>query len=147
LKKANSSEFDPSSPDPVIDILPEQKNVKDLGGTMRLGSKRVILRENTLAYKIYGVPEIFERHRHRYEVNPSYISRLEEAGMKFSGVDDEGTRMEIVEFPSQDNFIASQYHSEFRSRPLSPSKLHLHLVKKALEYKQSNKSVLLKAER
>ncbi|MHB8360359.1 MAG: CTP synthase [Thermoplasmataceae archaeon] len=147
LKKANSSEFDPSSPYPVIDILPEQKNVKDLGGTMRLGSKRVILRENTLAHKIYGVQEIFERHRHRYEVNPSYISRLEEAGMKFSGIDDEGTRMEIVEFLDRDNFIASQYHSEFRSRPLSPSKLHLHLVKKALEYKQSKENVLLKAER
>ncbi len=147
LKKANSSEFDSSTPDPVIDILPEQKAVKDLGGTMRLGSKRVRIFDNTLAMGLYKSPEIFERHRHRYEVNPLYKDRLEKAGMVFSGVDDEGTRMEIAELPDRDNFIASQYHSEFKSRPLNPSKLHLHLVKKALEYKEMQKEALLKTER
>ncbi|MHB1663531.1 MAG: CTP synthase [Thermoplasmataceae archaeon] len=147
LKRANSSEFDSSTPDPVIDILPEQKAVKDLGGTMRLGSKRVKIFDNTLAMGLYKSPEIFERHRHRYEVNPLYKDRLEKAGMVFSGVDDEGTRMEIAELPDRDNFIASQYHSEFKSRPLNPSKLHLHLVKKALEYKEMQKETLLKAER
>ncbi len=147
LKKANSSEFDSSTPDPVIDILPEQKAVKDLGGTMRLGSKRVRIFDNTLAMGLYKSPEIFERHRHRYEVNPLYKDRLEKAGMVFSGVDNEGTRMEIAELPDRDNFIASQYHSEFKSRPLNPSKLHLHLVKKALEYKEMQKEALLKTER
>ena len=147
LKKANSSEFDSSTPDPVIDILPEQKAVKDLGGTMRLGSKRVRIFDNTLAMGLYKSPEIFERHRHRYEVNPLYKDRLEKAGMVFSGVDNEGTRMEIAELPDRDNFIASQYHSEFKSRPLNPSILHLHLVKKALEYKEMQKEALLKTER
>ena len=145
LAKANSSEFDSSTPDPVIDILPEQKDVKDMGGTMRLGAKRVMIMDNTLAMSLYNSPEIYERHRHRFEVNPLYIERLQEAGMIFSGVDDEGTRMEIAELKDRDNFIASQYHSEFKSRPLNPSKLHLHLVKKALEYKENRKEELIRA--
>ena len=145
LAKANSSEFDSSTPDPVIDILPEQKDVKDMGGTMRLGAKRVMIMDNTLAMSLYNSPEIYERHRHRFEVNPLYIERLQEAGMVFSGVDDEGTRMEIAELKDRDNFIASQYHSEFKSRPLNPSKLHLHLVKKALEYKENRKEELIRA--
>lgn len=136
LDGANSTEFDSNTPNPVIDLLPEQLEVKDMGGTMRLGSKKVIIRENTLASKIYGSDTVHERHRHRYEVNPEYIGRFNSSGMLFSGVDEEGIRMEIAELKERDNFIAVQYHSEFKSRPLNPSKVHRHLITKALEYKQ-----------
>ncbi len=132
---ANSTEFDPDTGNPVIDILPEQKGVSDKGGTMRLGSKKVMVRNGTLASRIYGSSEIWERHRHRFEVNPDYIAALEKCGAVFSGVDDEGIRMEILEFRDRENAIATQYHSEFKSRPLSPSKVHLHLIEQALEYR------------
>lgn len=135
LRDANSTEFDPETTNPVIDILPEQKGVKDMGGTMRLGSKRVVVKDQTLANRIYDSNEIFERHRHRYEVNPEFIDRLTEKGVVFSGVDDEGIRMEILEFKDRENAIATQYHSEFKSRPLSPSKVHTHLVEHALQHR------------
>ncbi|AKA48405.1 CTP synthetase [uncultured archaeon] len=134
-KDANSTEFDPATGNPVIDILPEQKGIKDMGGTMRLGSKKVLIKENTLASKIYGSREIWERHRHRFEVNPDYIDALTSKGAVFSGVDDEGIRMEVLEFNDRENAIATQYHSEFKSRPLSPSRVHTHLVEHALQYK------------
>lgn len=134
LENANSTELDPGTKYPVIDILPEQKEVKDLGGTMRLGSKKVILTDGTNASRIYGKSAIFERHRHRYEVNPNYISGLEGAGAIFSGKDEEGIRMEIIELKDNDRFIATQYHSEFKSRPLAPSKMHLFLVENALKF-------------
>jgi CTP synthase len=136
IKDANSTEFSKDTPNPVIDILPEQVNVKDMGGTMRLGSKEVIVSEGTLAMELYGEKKIYERHRHRYEVNPSYIEMIENKGMIFSGKDDQGIRMEILELKDRKNFIASQYHAEFKSRPLNPSKLHLNLVRQALEYKK-----------
>jgi CTP synthase len=140
LKNANSSEFHPETNDPVIDLLPEQEGIKDLGGTMRLGAKKVIINSDTLASRIYGKNEIYERHRHRYEVNPKYIGRLEEAGIVFSGRDEEGIRMEILELADRENFIATQYHSEFKSRPLSPSPVHVHLVLSAQKYKESSKA-------
>ncbi|MCL6090405.1 MAG: CTP synthase [Candidatus Thermoplasmatota archaeon] len=136
LKNANSTEFDTKTPYPVIDLLPEQLGVIDKGGTMRLGSKKVLLKEGSLASRIYGVTEIHERHRHRYEVNPEYISRFQNAGLMFTGVDEDGIRMEIAEFRDSENLIAVQYHSEFKSRPLYPSRVHLYLINKALEYKQ-----------
>ncbi len=137
LEGANSTEFDSNTPNPVIDLLPEQLGVEDMGGTMRLGSKKVIIRDNTLAKRIYKSDTVYERHRHRYEVNPSYIEKFNSSGMVFSGVDEEEIRMEIAEIKDSDRFIAVQYHSEFKSRPLEPSKVHTHLVKKALEYKQN----------
>ncbi len=136
LHSANSSEFDRKTPDPVIDLLPEQEGVVSKGGTMRLGEKNVIVKENTLAYRIYGSKVIQERHRHRFEVNPRYIKRFEENGVVFSGCDEEGVRMEILELTDRDNFIASQYHSEFKSRPLAPSRLHKHLVESSLAFKK-----------
>ncbi|PYB69166.1 CTP synthetase [Thermoplasma sp. Kam2015] len=136
LEGANSTEFDEKTKYPVVDILPEQKGIKDLGGTMRLGSKKVIIKKGTLAHRIYGTDVIYERHRHRYEVNPDYIDMIEKAGFRFSATDDEGMRMEILEKNGDDSFIATQYHSEFKSRPLDPSKVHLHLVEQALIYKQ-----------
>ncbi len=137
LKDANSTEFDAETKYPVIDILPEQKGVKNLGGTMRLGAKNVIIKEGTLASKIYdGQKIISERHRHRFEVNPVYIKDIENAGVIFSGTDDEGIRMEIMELKDRDNYIATQYHAEFKSRPLNPSRVHLYFIKKSLEYKK-----------
>ncbi|SMD30547.1 glutamine hydrolyzing CTP synthase [Picrophilus oshimae] len=137
LKGANSTEFDNNTDYPVIDILPEQSNISDLGGTMRLGSKKVLIKDGTLAKNIYKSDIIYERHRHRYEVNPDYIERLEDSGVIFSGTDDEKIRMEILELSDRDNYIATQYHAEFKSRPLNPSKVHMHLVLKALEYRRN----------
>ncbi len=142
LEGANSTEFEPNTGYPVIDILPEQKGIKDMGGTMRLGSKKVLIRDGTLAKRIYGENEIYERHRHRYEVNPEYIKMIEDAGFRFSGTDDSGIRMEILEKDNDDKFIATQYHSEFKSRPLNPSKVHEHLVKQALAYKRTRENKL-----
>ena len=120
LKNANSTEFEPDTLNPVIDILPEQKGIKDLGGTMRLGAKTVLIKKGTLAYDLYKSEKISERHRHRFEVNPNYIERLEKAGAVFSGTDDEKIRMDILELSDRDNYIATQYHAEFQSRPLNP---------------------------
>jgi CTP synthase len=137
LEDANSTEFSTDSKNPVIDILPEQVGIKDMGGTMRLGAKKVIVSENTLAFDLYKQNEIMERHRHRFEVNPEYIERLEDHGLIFSGRDEEGIRMEILEIRDRKNFIASQFHAEFKSRPLKPSPLHLHLVKMAYEFRKA----------
>lgn len=134
LREANSTEFNPNTPDPVIDLLPEQIGVKDMGGTMRLGGKPVNVFDSTLAFSIYKKNEIVERHRHRFEVNPKYKDRMTEHGMVFSGVDTEGIRMEIAELAGRSDFIATQYHAEFRSRPLNPSRVHRHLVLEALGY-------------
>ncbi|WP_394334736.1 glutamine hydrolyzing CTP synthase [Ferroplasma acidiphilum] len=139
LDNANSTEFEPDTVNPVIDILPEQKNIKDLGGTMRLGAKPVIINKGTLAYDLYKSEKISERHRHRFEVNPAYIKRLENAGAVFSGTDEEGIRMEILELNDRDNYIATQYHAEFQSRPLNPSKVHLYFIKKSLEYRKEKR--------
>ena len=136
LKNANSFELDPDSKHPVIDILPEQKDVKDMGATMRLGDHEVKISKG-IAKDLYGNNTIFERHRHRYEINPEYISKIEEKGMKYTGRDVSGRRMEILELEGHPYFVASQFHPEFKSRPDSPSPLHLGLVKAALDSKKS----------
>ena len=136
LKNASSTEFDPNTPYPVVDLLPEQYGVTEKGGTMRLGSKKVLLRDGSRASHIYGSSEIFERHRHRYEVNPEYIEKFEKEGLIFSGTDEDRVRMEIAEIQSSPGMIAVQYHSEFLSRPLRPSRTHEFLVKSALHYKE-----------
>ncbi|WP_255149022.1 glutamine hydrolyzing CTP synthase [Halorarius halobius] len=115
LDGANSTELDEETPHPVIDILPEQYEVEDMGGTMRLGAHETAIQEGTLAAELYGGDSCTERHRHRYEVNPEYIERLEEAGMVFSGT--AANRMEILELPDHPYFIGTQFHPEFRSRP------------------------------
>ena len=135
LKNASSTEFDPNTPDPVIDLLPEQYGVQEMGGTMRLGSRKVLLKEGTLARHLYKAETVMERHRHRYEVNPEYIERFQKAGMIFSGTDEEKIRMEIAEIPTHPGMISVQYHSEFLSRPLRPSVVHEFLVREALKYK------------
>ncbi len=119
LEGANSTEFDEDTPYPVIDILPEQTGVADLGGTMRLGDYEAILKKGSIAEKIYGSNYIIERHRHRYEVNPEFVDRLESFGIVFSGKNK--NRMEISEIPDKRFFFASQFHPEFKSRPGRPS--------------------------
>jgi CTP synthase len=132
---ANTTEFDPDTPHPVVCILPEQKGVKDLGGTMRLGSQEVIVDEGSKTHALYGATKIFERHRHRYEVNPDYIEKIEAAGLKFKGKATDGKRMEIAELEGHPYYVASQFHPELKSRPARPAPLYVGLVKAILENK------------
>src|SRR6185295_3674155 len=121
LDGANSTEMDPETPYPVIDLLPEQKDVEDLGGTMRLGAQAVELAEGTRTRAVYAdEPVILERHRHRYEVNNAYRQQLVDAGLVVSGTFREGRLVEIVELPDHPWFVASQFHPEFKSRPTRP---------------------------
>jgi len=119
LGGAHSAELDPDTPHPVIDLLPEQKDLEDLGGTMRLGAHETDIESGTIAHRLYGADSCTERHRHRYEVNPEFIDDLEEAGMVFSGTS--GNRMEILELPDHAYFLGTQFHPEFRSRPTRAS--------------------------
>src|SRR5205807_4519288 len=132
LDGANSTEMDPETPFPVIDLLPEQKGVEDLGGTMRLGAQAVETAEATRAREAYGEPVIFERHRHRYEVNNLYREKLVEAGLVVSGTFEEGRLVEIVELAEHPWFVASQFHPEFKSRPTRPAPLFREFVGAAL---------------
>jgi CTP synthase len=125
---ANSTEFDPETPFPVIDLLPEQKEVRDLGGTMRLGADPVKLHEGTRIREIYGEPVIYERHRHRYEVNNHLRKRLEHEGLVCSGTSPDDRLVEAIELPDHPFFVASQYHPEFKSRPLRPQPLFREFV-------------------
>ncbi|HEX2988007.1 MAG TPA: CTP synthase, partial [Chloroflexota bacterium] len=137
MKGAHTTELDPNTEYPVVDLLPEQRGVKDMGGSMRLGSQKVLVKEGSKAATLYGTTEIAERHRHRYEVNPEFIERLEEAGWEFTGRSEDGIKMEIGELKGHPFFVACQFHPEFKSRPKKPSPLHVGLVKAALEYKQA----------
>jgi CTP synthase len=128
MEGANSTEFDPETPFPVIDLLPEQKEVRDMGGTMRLGADPVKLHDGTRAREIYDEPVIYERHRHRYEVNNHLRKRLEHAGLVFSGTSPDDRLVEVIELPDHPFFVASQYHPEFKSRPLRPQPLFRDFV-------------------
>jgi CTP synthase len=125
---ANSTEMDPETPYPVIDLLPEQKEIEDLGGTMRLGAQAVELVEGTRARESYGEGIVHERHRHRYEVNNHFRPRLVEAGLVVSGTFQEGRLVEIIELPDHPWFVASQFHPEFKSRPTRPAPLFRDFV-------------------
>jgi CTP synthase len=133
LEGANSTEMDPETPFPVIDLLPEQKGVEDLGGTMRLGAQAVEVAEGTRARELYGDAVVHERHRHRYEVNNAYREQLVDAGLVVSGTFQEGRLVEIVELPDHPWFVASQFHPEFKSRPTRPAPLFRGFVGAALE--------------
>jgi CTP synthase len=132
LDGANSTEMDPETPHSVIDLLPEQKGIEDLGGTMRLGAQAVEVAEGTHARELYGDAVIFERHRHRYEVNNLYRERLVEAGLVVCGTFEQGRLVEIVELPDHPWFVASQFHPEFKSRPTRPAPLFRGFVGAAL---------------
>jgi CTP synthase len=133
MEGANSTEFDPETPFPVIDLLPEQKEVRDLGGTMRLGADPVKLHDDTRVRQIYAEPVIYERHRHRYEVNNHLRKRLEHAGLVFSGTSPDDRLVEVIELSDHPFFVASQYHPEFKSRPLRPQPLFREFVGAAVE--------------
>ena len=132
MEGANSTEFDPETPYPVIDLLPEQKEVRDIGGTMRLGADPVKLHDGTRAREVYGEAVIYQRHRHRYEVNNHLRKRLEGAGLVCSGTSPDDRLVEIVELPDHPFFMASQFHPEFKSRPLRPQPLFREFVRAAL---------------
>ncbi len=143
---ANSTEMDPETPYPVIDLLPEQKEIEDLGGTMRLGAQAVEVVEGTRAYEAYDEDVINERHRHRYEVNNSLRPKLVEAGLIVSGTFQEGRLVEIVELPDHPWFVASQFHPEFKSRPTRPAPLFRDFVGAALERARSRDAVAVAAQ-
>jgi CTP synthase len=133
MEGANSTEFDIETPYPVIDLLPEQKEVADLGGTMRLGADPIKLHEGTRAREIYGEAVIYERHRHRYEVNNLLRKRLQSAGLRVSGTSPDERLVEVVELEDHPFFVASQFHPEFKSRPERPAPLFRDFVTAALE--------------
>jgi len=132
LQKANTTEFDQKTPDPVVDILHNQYQGINLGGTMRLGSYDCVLKEGTLAEKCYGVSKIEERHRHRYEFNNAYKELFEQAGLVFSGINPQTGLCEIIELPDHPFFLACQFHPEFTSRPLRVNPLFKGFVKAAI---------------
>ena len=132
LQGANSSEFDPDSPHLVIDLLPEQKEIGEMGGTMRLGLDPVRLESDSLAYRAYQESLIFERHRHRYEVNSEYYAILQEKGLRISGRLPDRGLVEIIELPGHPWFVATQFHPEFKSRPHRPQPLFRDFIGAAL---------------
>ncbi|MEV2873186.1 CTP synthase [Paenibacillus larvae] len=133
LDGANSSEINPTTPFPVIDLLPEQKDIENLGGTMRLGLYPCKLAEGSLARNCYQDELVYERHRHRYEFNNEYRERIESTGLKISGTSPDGRLVEIVEMPDHPWFLAVQFHPEFTSRPNRPQPLFREFVKAAFQ--------------
>ena len=133
LEGAHSSEFEPDTKHPVIDLMLEQRSKSKMGGTMRLGSYPCVLKEGSLAQRLYGTTEIDERHRHRWEVNNDYRGTLEKHGLLISGLSPDGDLVEMIELPDHPYFIASQFHPELKSRPQRPHPLFFGLVAAARE--------------
>ncbi|PWW05287.1 CTP synthase [Paenibacillus cellulosilyticus] len=134
LDDANSSEINPSTPYPVIDLLPDQKDIEDMGGTMRLGLYPCKLLPGSVGMKEYDDELVYERHRHRYEFNNEYRERIESSGLVFSGTSPDGRLIEMVELPNHPWFLAVQFHPEFTSRPNRPQPLFRGFVRAALNY-------------
>jgi CTP synthase len=141
LEGANSTEMDPETPYPVIDLLPDQKGIEDLGGTMRLGAQAVELVEATRTRDVYGEDVVHERHRHRYEVNNRYRQSLIDAGLVVSGTYLGGQLVEVIELPDHPWFVASQFHPEFKSRPTRPAPLFREFVGAARERSRAREAV------
>jgi CTP synthase len=137
LKDANSVELDPSTHHPVVDLLPSQRNIGFLGGTMRLGARAIKLLKGSYVYKAYGRDIIIERHRHRYTVNMKYIDLFESCGFRISGIseDKDGDVVEFMELVSNKFFIGTQAHPEFRSKPLNPSPIFVFFLETVMNYK------------
>ncbi len=131
LDGANSSEINPTTAYPVIDLLPEQKDIENLGGTMRLGLYPCKLVPGSLASNVYNDELVYERHRHRYEFNNEYRELIESAGLRISGTSPDGRLVEMVELPGHPWFLAVQFHPEFTSRPNRPQPLFREFVKAA----------------
>ncbi len=137
ISDAHSSELFPKTKHPVVTLLPEQNEITDMGGTMRLGIYPVNIDKNSPIFKIYKQQRIYERHRHRYEVNPEYIEKIKKYGLLFPGRSPDDRRMEIAYLKSHPFFIASQFHPEFKSHPMAPAPLYCHFVKAAIENKKN----------
>jgi len=135
MNKANSTEIDPQTQYPVIDLMPEQRDIDAKGATMRLGAHEIRVKPKTTASLLYGQDVISERHRHRYEVNPDFIERIEQSGGVFSGRSTDGIRMEIFELPNKYYYLSTQFHAEFKSRPERPSPPYYGLIRAALDRK------------
>ena len=133
LRGANTTEVDPSTPHPVIDLLPEQREVTDLGGTMRLGGHDVHIKRPSRAYDIYQTNKIRERHRHRFELNQTYLKRFEEKGMRYTAYSDNGRRAEIMELEGHPFYMGTQYHPEYISRPERPEPIYVAFVEACLK--------------
>lgn len=140
LEGANSAEFDPDTPHPVISLLPEQRNVENMGGTMRLGAYPCSLDPDSIAYKEYEKPTISERHRHRFEFNNEYRRAFESHGLRLSGVSPNGRLVEIIELEDHPWFVASQFHPEFKSKLLQPHPLFRGFVAAALKYRNGQRA-------
>ncbi|MGA8831895.1 MAG: CTP synthase [Desulfomonilaceae bacterium] len=144
LEGANSTEFNPNTPYPIIHLMDEQRSVTDKGGTMRLGAYECIIPEGTECHKIYGATLIEERHRHRYEFNPEFRSILEEKGLKAGGLSPDGKLVEMVEYSDHPWFIGCQFHPEFKSKPMESHPLFASYIKACLNFKlkkyQENKT-------
>jgi CTP synthase len=136
LADANSSEFNAITPYPVIDLLPEQKNITDKGASMRLGAYPCKISDDSAAAMAYGVREISERHRHRYEFNTAFKKELLEKGLRLTGVSPDDRLAEIVEIADHPWFLGCQFHPEFKSRPTKPHPLFREFVKAALDRKK-----------
>jgi CTP synthase len=134
LAGANSSEIDPETPHPVVDLMPDQRGVVDKGATMRLGAYPCVLKAGTKAADAYGSTEISERHRHRWEINNNYRDTLIKHGMVISGQSPDGRLVEMIELPQHPYFVACQFHPEFKSRPQAPHPLFTRFVKAAVEF-------------
>jgi len=139
LDKANSSEIDPSTPHPVVDLMPDQRGVTDKGATMRLGAYPCVLKAGTRAAEAYGSLEISERHRHRWEINNNYRDSLERHGMVLSGLSPDGRLVEMIELPQHPYFVACQFHPEFKSRPSAPHPLFARFIRAACERMSSKR--------
>ncbi len=147
MEAANSTEFDAKTPYPVIDLMPEQQTVEDLGGTMRLGSYPCVLVPGTLAHQVYGQDLIFERHRHRFEVNNQFRTRLQEMGLAASGVSPDERLVEMMELPDHPWFLGTQFHPEFQSRPNRPHPLFASFIGASSIYREEGSPRLTASER
>lgn len=134
IKEADSTEMNPDTPDPVIDMMEEQKKVTMKGGTMRLGSYPCVIKKDTLAYSIYGKTEIHERHRHRWEFNNKYLKEFEDAGMIASGINPQSSLVEIMELKNHPFFIGVQYHPELKSTVENPQPIFVHFINAAKQF-------------
>ncbi|MCC6448491.1 MAG: CTP synthase, partial [Chitinophagaceae bacterium] len=142
LNDAHSVEMEPTTVSPVINMMEEQKKIKMMGGTMRLGAYPCKLQEKSLAYKIYGNSQISERHRHRYEFNNDYLEMYEQAGMIASGKNEETGLVEIIEIPSHPFFIGVQFHPELKSTVEEPAPLFVHFVGAAKKYNETKSALI-----
>ncbi len=136
MAEANSSEFAPDTAYPVIHLMPDQENIENKGGTMRLGVYPCQIEAGSKSHQVYQLDQVDERHRHRYEINNDYREQLQQAGLKISGISPDGRLVEMIELPDHPWFVACQFHPELKSRPNRPHPLFLGLVKSALEYQQ-----------